>query len=81
MKLSTRLYFRLRGRTYRGSSLAELSATYSRLRDDSGEGQSTWPFPDVYDEGQSVDEDLLVGRLSYNGKVWDKYDGLLYTPY
>jgi len=41
------------------TSLAEASRIYCELRDESGEGSSTWP------EGQ-------VGqhRISYNGKVW-----------
>jgi hypothetical protein len=42
------------------TSLAEASRIYGELRDDSGEGASTFP-------------DGRVGhyRISYNGRVWD----------
>lgn len=42
------------------ATLHEAVETYSRLRDESGEGTSTWP-------------DGKVGhlRISYNSRVWD----------
>jgi hypothetical protein len=59
------------------ASLREASTIYSRLRDESGEGGSTWP-------------DGRVGKfhVSYNGKVWSKPsrhwkpgDTPVYDPY
>lgn len=43
-------------------SLEEASRVYCDLRDQSGEGSSTWP------EGK-IDRKF---RVSYNGKVWDR---------
>lgn len=49
-----------------GQTLAEVSARYAELRDESGEGGSTWPQAVVRDS-----ETLRVaGVVSYNGKVW-----------
>jgi hypothetical protein len=43
--------------------LREASAVYQQLRDESGEGCST--FPDGF-----VTRDQAVYRISYNGRVW-----------
>lgn len=53
------LKLRIGHRAYDVASLEEASRVYQRLRDDSGEGQSTWP------QGR-------VGKftISYNGRVW-----------
>lgn len=57
------------------SNAAEASAIYCKLRDESGEGASTWP-------------DGKFGNLhiSYNGKVWtgkfsDPNRALVFNPY
>lgn len=47
------------------SSLAEASAIYQRLRDESGEGASTFPFGKVHDAGGGANY-----VISYNGRVW-----------
>jgi len=61
---------------YPVASLAEASALYSELRDDSGEGASTWPT------GHIVGTDMQV---SYNGKVfqgrWFAGKKPVYDPY
>lgn len=46
-------------RTHDVASIEEASRLYQRLRDESGEGASTWP------EGR-------VGefRITYNGRIW-----------
>lgn len=48
------------GRTYEVASVADASALYQRLRDQSGMGASRWP------------QGRLTGglRISYNGRVW-----------
>jgi hypothetical protein len=45
------------------ADLREASALYQQLRDDSGEGCST--FPDAF-----VTRGPSVYRISYNGRVW-----------
>lgn len=47
----------------------EASAIYSKMRDESYEGASTWP-----------DGDWNGYRISYNGKVWDGEE-VLYSPF
>lgn len=71
--------FTIRGTVYTARSLAGISAAYCKARDDSGEGASTFPTPDIQwnEEG--------VARLSYNGRIWPLVDwvaGLapLYDP-
>lgn len=65
---------RVRRQTLTGT-LADISAQYAALRDASGEGASTFPWPDVVDaNGQTV------GRLSYNGKVFNG-DECIYSPF
>lgn len=59
------MWYRLRGRVYRGSSWEELSRQYAAARDASGEGASTFPSPAIRSDAGEV-----VGRLSYNGRVW-----------
>jgi hypothetical protein len=66
------MWFRLRGKKYEGQSLKELSEKYCQLRDDSGEGASTFPFPPVYSDKTQI------GHISYNGRVWDNEDNLIY---
>ncbi len=51
--------------TYRSvRSMAEASALFSAARDASGEGQSTWQ------DGYVVGRTGVVGRISYNGRIW-----------
>lgn len=52
------------GTTFAGT-LAELSAVYSRLRDESGEGASTFPTTTVRDS-----RNYTAGFISYNGRIW-----------
>lgn len=56
--------FTIRGTVYTATTLAGISAAYCKARDESGEGASTFPFPDIEDGG------AFVARLSYNGRVW-----------
>ncbi len=56
--------FTIRGTVYTARTLAGISAAYCKARDESGEGASTFPFPDIEDGG------AFVARLSYNGRVW-----------
>lgn len=56
--------------TFSVVSLEEASQIYGRLRDESGEGASTFP------EGK-----LSTGhRISYNGRVWSG-STCVYSPY
>ena len=50
---------------YGADSLSELSAIYGRVRDATGEGNSTFGSVDVYDRSRKH-----VGHVSYNGRVW-----------
>lgn len=56
MKIGTRMY----------EVTDELQAVvlYERLRDESGEGASTWPFAKLYVGKRQTAE------ISYNGRVW-----------
>lgn len=47
----------------------EASEKYAKMRDESGEGASTWP-----------DGNWSGHRISYNGKIWDG-ETLIYDPY
>jgi hypothetical protein len=62
--------FKLRGKTFTSTSIAEASALYGRLRDESGEGNSTFPKPALRGPQGPL------GKFSYNGRVWaDARDG------
>ena len=71
--------FKLRGTTYTASSIAEASALYCKLRDESGEGASTFPMPALRGPQGPF------GNLAYNGKVYcEGRDGsrvLVFNPY
>jgi len=54
----------IRGTTFAGT-LADLSQAYSRLRDKSGEGASTFPAAIVRDR-----RGYAAGHISYNGRIW-----------
>lgn len=56
--------FKLRGHVFIASTLAEVSTMYSRERDASGEGMSTFPTANVIREGK------VIGYVSYNGRIW-----------
>lgn len=56
--------FKIRCRAFVAATLAEVSETYNRERDISGEGASTFPTASVVREGK------VIGRLSYNGRIW-----------
>jgi hypothetical protein len=51
---------------YKTETLKELSEIYCRVRDETGEGQST--FGPVNVRGPNG---TLIGHISYNGRVWD----------
>ena len=53
--------------------LAEASALYQRLRDESGHGASTMPRGRVYRDGK------LYAEVSYNGRVWQG-DACVFDP-
>lgn len=57
--------FRIQNKDYTGATLADVSATYSRLRDESGEGASTFPEARVSDAAGKI-----IGYVSYNGRIW-----------
>lgn len=61
-------FFTLRGATVEVATLEALSAAYSRLRDESGEGYSTFPTPVVRVGGSNQQ----IGRFSYNGRIWNR---------
>jgi hypothetical protein len=58
--------FKMRNQTFTAATLAELSALYCKARDDSGEGNSTFPKPSVRKVGGGV-----IGAFSYNGRIWN----------
>jgi hypothetical protein len=57
--------FKMRGTTFSAGSLKELSALYSTARDESGEGNSTFPKPTVRNAAGRI-----IGSFSYNGRIW-----------
>ena len=61
----TALTFTLWGITHSAASLADASRMFSVLRDQSGEGASTFPSPRIKDAFGKI-----VGRFSYNGRIW-----------
>jgi hypothetical protein len=56
--------FSMRGNSYIADTLELASKIYCRVRDESGEGNSTFPKPAIRN-GKSI-----VGVFSYNGRVW-----------
>lgn len=56
--------FQIRGKTYSFKDAHYMIEMFEFLRDDSGEGASTWPTPLVRKNG------TVVARISYNGRVW-----------
>ena len=66
--IKSRLSGRIRAR-FDAPTLERASEEYSRLRDASGEGGSTWPLGYVYPATGS-DVDVPLAYISYNGKVW-----------
>ncbi len=58
------LSFTLRGMEYQAATLAGISAAYSKIRDESGEGATTFPFVMAAVAGEEF------GYISYNGRVW-----------
>lgn len=60
--------FKLRGKTYTATTLAGISAIYCLLRDESGEGGSTFPSPSIKQNGK------ITCRFSYNGRIWPLAD-------
>lgn len=65
--MATRYYATIRNELRQGD-LKWLSECYCEIRDESGEGCSTFRPVNVYVCG-TVD---VVGHISYNGRVWDK---------
>lgn len=60
-------YCTIRGEMRQGS-LKWLSECYCEIRDESGEGCSTFLPVNVLIAGTTE----IVGHISYNGRVWDK---------
>ncbi len=56
--------FLIRGKIYGAASFDEARHLFNNLRDESGEGASTWITPALYREGK------VIGWFSYNGRVW-----------
>jgi hypothetical protein len=62
---SDEIFVRVGARLYHAASLAHASQMYTAARDVLGNGASGTP------EGEIVNaKGHLVGRISYNGKVW-----------
>ncbi len=59
-------YTTIRSRRYQAATLRELSEAYCKVRDESGEGGSTFRSVNVFAKGGKI-----VGHISYNGRVWD----------
>jgi hypothetical protein len=62
-----RYYATIRNETLHGS-LKWLSECYCEIRDESGEGCSTFRPVNVYIAGTTD----CIGHISYNGRVWDQ---------
>lgn len=60
----------IRGTVYTARTLAGISAAYCKARDESGEGASTFPFPDIVGTDDETGKETIVARLSYNGRIW-----------
>lgn len=60
---------RSRGISAALESVAHASALYCALRDESGEGASTFPEAALFTRGTFGRTEPL-GRISYNGRVW-----------
>jgi hypothetical protein len=70
-----KLYAVIRGELLHAASLKEISDLYCEIRDETGEGCSTFMPVNVYRAGAGTPD--LVGHISYNGRVWSGpgYDG------
>lgn len=67
----TQYTFQLRGQRLSASTLERLSSMYAKIRDDSGEGASTFPHVNVEEGGK------IVACISYNAKIWRGAKGML----
>lgn len=56
----------VKGRFVRTGALGPLVNIYTKERDHSCEGGSTWPDGLLYDK-----KDKLIARISYNGRLWE----------
>jgi len=65
--------FKMRNQTFTAATMGELSALYCKARDESGEGNSTFPKPTV--RGGCDGPRGYIGKFSYNGRIWN--DGVL----
>ncbi len=63
-------YATIRGERRQGS-LKWLSECYCEIRDESGEGCSTFRPVNVYKAGTTK----IIGHISYNGRIWDNPTG------
>lgn len=63
--MSSTFTIKVRQKTYTALTLEEISKQYAELRDESGEGGTTWRPVNITDDSGNV-----VGFLSYNAKVW-----------
>ncbi len=57
---------KIRGSIVISDELSVISKVYCRIRDESGEGCSTFRDVLVRREGGGV-----IGRISYNGRIWN----------
>jgi len=57
--------FKMRTKLYTASTMARLSELYCSERDQSGEGNSTFPKPAVFSDKKRI------GVFSYNGRIWN----------
>lgn len=55
---------KIKGKTHEVKGLADASALYCQIRDESGEGGSTFRPAVVRQNGKGI------ARISYNGNVW-----------
>ena len=65
MMTAKRYYATIRGELHQGT-LKWLSECYCEIRDESGEGCSTFRSVNVYEAGTTN----IIGHISYNGRVW-----------
>lgn len=62
--LACKYVFRIRTDIHGAETCEEARNLFNTLRDESGEGASTWPSPPLYRDGK------IIGWFSYNGRIW-----------
>ena len=60
------LQLKIGNKSFTISSFSDASSVYSRMRDKSGQGASSFPKGELFQNGKRV------GYISYNGRIWDE---------